>query len=474
MPKTLFYEISNFINDFNLLEIRDYIFYLIAKIQKTYIKDIQFYERPEMVEQIKNLPAEVKKTINVIDKTIEKPFKNLKKYLPLPRLVNIKFDFEDGPITLSDPWLNNDIVDCVKRHFDDLPLKDWKKELERYPNRFDENVQKQQFKNRVAIALHNFFKEQKIFKIASGHNTSNEEVNCISKILQYAGLRFTAEPDVMLVELNYNKNDIRKFEAANVKIVRNWLKRNELKQYPTEFECRPDYDLLYKYFDKKFIDCTLPYKRINTLFEALYFIKRFDISLDFAHTFAHLYDCLVTRRNQIGHQFSPSPWNGNVCPEVKSFQAIINAANTNTFRQNIKEVSFTIDGVDKPQIVTEKLPTFVIKQALAEYFENHKEEFEFDLIETEINDNPVKYSFEIKSKAIFKQPEDRFLPQFCKSFYSLLLEVLPPSEAEYRISEKYHTIIGLFLNKSWIFGHQRTPEYILTQKVAEWLHLFKQ
>jgi len=156
--KKTFDEIEQLINDNSLSEIHDLVYFIIAKIQDVYIREVEFFERPDIAKQMNNAGKEAEKLITVIERV--RPDLGDKLYdKPLPELTTITFDFPDiEPIKIEDKWLNSYIVDAVKKDYNDRAYKNWRKEIKRFARSYDEDIAKQKYRFHVAIALHNFFR----------------------------------------------------------------------------------------------------------------------------------------------------------------------------------------------------------------------------------------------------------------------------------------------------------------------------
>ena len=285
-----FDEILQLIKDNNLTDVQDLIFFIIAKIGDVYIREIEFFERPEMVKQINNAGKEAEKLITVIERVSPDMHERWNKE-PLTELRNITFDFPDiEPIKIEDPWLNSSLIDAIKKDFEDRPLKNWRKEIKKFGAMYDEDIEKQKYRFHVAKALHNFFTHLKTFPVKPGKATSNAEMLCIAKILEYGLIKIGAEGIS---------------DAQKIKNIRNYIKpeRNPLSTYPSHIETKPNLEMLEKYFEKDFLQSTQLEKHIDVFKAAAYITERFDIQ-HLIKEFAHLIDCIQIRKWQIGWQFS--------------------------------------------------------------------------------------------------------------------------------------------------------------------------
>ena len=185
IKKKTFDEIQQLITENSLMQIQDLIFFIIAKIGDTYINEIEFFERPEMSKQIKNAGKETEKLITVIERVRPDIHERWNRD-QLPEISNITFDFPDiAPIKIKDPWLNSSIVEAIKQDFTNRPYKNWRKEVRKFAKMYDEDIEKLKYRFHVAIALHNFFTHLKSFHPKPGKATSDAEMLCIAKILEY-------------------------------------------------------------------------------------------------------------------------------------------------------------------------------------------------------------------------------------------------------------------------------------------------
>ena len=433
----------------------DLIFYLIVKIQNTYLDEIESFERPEMVRQRKNIGNEVDKLISVIERTDpdrqDMDYKDRK-----PELQNISFIFPDIlPVKIEDPWLNHSIIEAVKKEYGNRQNKNWKKDLIKYKNIYNVGIETENFKFRLASALHNFFKDTRLFQIKEGSSSNNKELLCIAKILEYGSIKVTNE-DVT--------------DEDKIKVIRNWIKpkRDKLKTYPTHVETKPNLKMLENYFDKKFLNCVPLVKSMNQIGDAFHITERFEMH-HLINEICHLMDCLKLRQYLIGSQFSIMPTLKERIPHFEIFKALVNDVSDKKNKKKLTELNFKLEGSDTAQKLNDRLPLLLIERAIAEYYENHKEEFNFDIIATEITDSPDFNSWKIDYLNTYKPQQERFLPQFCKNLYKFLLEQAPPSEREYNATKKYTQIIAVFLIQCQIFNQPFVDEDIILEKVKQWL-----
>lgn len=237
LPREIRDNISNFINDFNLLQIKDLIYEIIATAQEKYIEDIAFWERPENQKIIKTAEKESKKAIEVLDRIDDKKWLRgeSKKH---PELVHVSFAFQDGTIKIEHPWLAKEFIEHFQKYYDDLAFKSWRKDLERYPNRFESHAKGLEFKYRLAKSLYNMLTESKQFNLNVGEPYPNRLMLCIARILEFCLIPVGSFDET---------------EDVKIKHIRNWLKRKDIEESIVAAPMVPDKERLLKYFELKFI-----------------------------------------------------------------------------------------------------------------------------------------------------------------------------------------------------------------------------
>lgn len=444
-------KIDELIKEYKLESVSDLIYYLISKTQKRYIDEIEYYERPESIRKFKKAPKEIEKLISIIERASpeRKDYDNMP-----PENANITFSFPKiNSIKIEDAWITTGIIDAVKEYYNKRSYKNWKKDLIKSIPHYESYVEKSKFKFKLAIALHNFFKEQKLFPQKPNTIATPEELLCIANILEYSSIKI-------------GKDELS--DANKIKNIRNYLnpKRNKLESLPAYMDIKIDFDKLSNYFDLKFLKCTSLKKPLALLSEANYITDRFDIQ-HLINEFALIIDCIRQRCFQIGRQFSELK-NSDKNPEFKNFHFLISTCNEENNNNDINEISFKSDG--KKFIIKEKLPLQLIQKALKEYYEKNSEEFDFDILDAAIEECVVHRSHRIVKTDKFKQPAERFLLDICNRFYKFLLHASPPLDSEISPVNRYALIIAVTLNQCYIFNYPNNDEEGLQIKVKKWLN----
>ena len=456
LRKSLFIEIESMINKFSIQKVHDIILYLIAKIQDMYVEDIEYYERPEMVKQMNNIGKEVDKLINVIDRIAPDEF--YKKFDERqPQLKYLSFIFPDiEPIKLQDPLLVREIIEAVKQEFGKGAYRNWKKDLKRYATFRNRNNEIQSFRFDLAISLHNFFQDQNLFPKSDEIIASGDELLCIANILEFGLLKIGKEG---ISDEEKKKN------------IRNYLnpERHKLETYPTYTVIEPEIvEKLDTYFDKDFLRCVPMEKSMEIGVQAFGITERFEMP-HLLKEIIHLIDCIRHREFQIGWQFSTLDQSSRDYPILSDFHTLVSSVTNDKERKKIIEISFNLDGNENSVSLNSRLPLLLIERALAEYYQNHIEEFDCDIVQSKIEDIVEQRAFKVTPLGKYQEQQNRFLPQLCSQFYKFLLNEAPPKDNEYNISEKYSLIIALVLEKSHIFKKLKNDENIIQAKVKQWL-----
>ncbi len=453
--KKTFDEIHQLIKDNNLTHVQDLIFFIIAKIGDVYISEIEFFERPEMVKQINNAGKEAEKLITVIERVRPDIHERWNKE-PLPEIRNITFDFPDiDPIKIEDPWLNSSLVEAIKRDFEDRPYKNWRKEVKKYAAMYNEDIEKQKYRFHVAKALHNLFTHLKTFPVKPGKATADAEMLCIAKILEFGLIKIGAEGIS---------------EPQKIKNIRNYIKpeRNPLLTYPSHIETKPNFEMLEKYFEKDFLKSVQLKKHIDVLKEAIYISERFDIQ-HLRTELVHLIDCIQNRKHQIGWQFSTQGIPTENHPVIGTLFNLISPFRVDTDKVRLTELSFQLEHKPETYHIKDELPLMLIERALTEYYHNHQEEFDIDIFASKIHENPQTGAHRIEELGRYQKQGERFLPTLCTRLYKFLLNEAPPERTVASATDKYSEIIAVILQRCLIFNHIRDEEYVVQEKVKQWL-----
>jgi hypothetical protein len=449
-------EIETFIAENSLEKVHNFIYLLIAEIQQKYIDDIEFWDTSEKRKMINNAQLEANKLIEAIDR-IKPEFDDEK--LNNLKLKHISFVFPDiNPIKIENEWLNDMIVDSVKKEFNRGAYKNWKKELKLWGRRFQDYEEHLNFRYYISQAIHSFFQDQKLFKTKENTKVSNKELLCIAKILEFGLIKIG----------NEGISDSQK-----IKNVRNYLKeeRKELETTPIHLPIEISLEFLLEFFDSDFLlntPLTIP---VDTITLAHGICERFEMQY-LVKEIAHIITCLKLKLLQIDWQFSSSAVS-KTTPNIKAFRELNQIISEKGEKKKLAELSFKIEGSPNHQILTDRLPLHIIERAIAEYYENHKEEFEVDLVKTTALNVPEKASFKIHSSDIFQEPENRFFIRFSYQMYQFIFKVETENKKEKIDTNNFSLIIAIIFQKCWLFGHQMDDEHTIHQKVKQWLKDYK-
>jgi hypothetical protein len=172
-PKETIDEIENTIKEYKLSKFNDFVFYLIATIQKLYIDKIEYYQGKQQQKEIKKFPDEIKKLFRVIEKANEREWhKELKNKKP-SRLEKITFSFDnEKTITITDEVLLLDIISGIVQRegriinpHEKEDVAQWKANTQNLPKTlYSPQQEKNKFKHNIAKALHEFLTKQSKLK----------------------------------------------------------------------------------------------------------------------------------------------------------------------------------------------------------------------------------------------------------------------------------------------------------------------
>lgn len=207
-------------------------------------------------------------------------------------------------------------------------------------------------------------------------------------------------------------------------------------------------------------------KKIDAISIAIYLAKRFDIER-LLPDLAHIAQALKEGYWLIGHQMFGGNQPNPSFEEFTAFQKLVLAIKQGDNR--ISKIKFTLEKDPTEYELLQRLPLYLIEQALRDYIQDNQPEFDTDPVKTNIERTPE--GFKVEKGKEFSLPEERFLVRFANSFYNYLLHEAPPGEFEYLPSNDYYTIIANMLQMTWCFYNKMDPEWFVVAKVKQWHEL---
>lgn len=449
--KKTYHEIMQVINDNGLLQIRDLIFEIIAIAQQNYTDDIAFWELDSSKRLITTAKKESSKVIEVLTKA--NPLNLLDPEHRASRLEGINFLFTDAVIKLEHEWLAGEFIEHFQEHYNNLLFKDWKKDLERYPLRFDENKDKLNYRFRLAISFYNLFTETGLFKIEKKVPTPNNLMTCIAKLMEFCLINVFKDGDS---------------DNEKAKVVRNWIKRSKLRRISAYQDIKADLTRLEKYFSKNFLGLGEDIKRADAISAAIYFGKRFNLEA-IGSDLTHLYQCLEQVNFYIGHQITGEGKRGpSDFPEFEAFKGLLLGIKNG---QKIESISFKMEGIDGEKSINSTLPLQLIYDAIKSYQNNNRVEVDTELYKIHFK-KEQNGSIQIKSENTFSEPADRFVVDFVGGFYNYLQKETKIPEKEYNPQLRFYMIIANFLSYSRFFYVEQVSEDYAVNMVQKWHSLY--
>jgi len=456
LPKQKYEEIMKVVTQYGLTDVWELIFFIIAKAQDFYCEEVRFLESKEQREIIRNIESETTKAIDLIERVVKDPFEVSKKSEVEDKLLRINFIFQNNEtIQIKDPILTHQFVKNFKEHYDDCYYKDWKLQLQITKHHYEKERLREQFRFRFAKALYNFFTQTGLIKL-EGKPYPNNLIECIYKIIEFS-----------LIKVETKQNT----EASKIKRVRNWIKDHTLTPSITFEKIPPDFNKLYKYFDKNFIDCIGEIKKADAIKNGLSLCLQFKTH-SLQNEIIHLAACLGEWQWRVSQQLDQgSIIQENVLPnEYDTFKLFINSTITN---KQFDKITFHLNGEENSYVLTDKLPIHLIQSAVRYHYKNFREDYENDILQSEIKNGKEQGSFSLITTGNFNLPEERFLPKLIDSFFNFLKDEAPVLEKEYKPSDRYYSIIAKALHLTGFFRSQFPEDWELKSKVEYWHSLTK-
>lgn len=452
LPKSKYDEIMGVIEKHGLFQIWELVFFIIAKAQDLYNDEIRFCESKEQRDKVRNIYKEVDKAIDLIER-VDKEEDIFSERSKIPnKLTHINFCFQTSKtIQIKDPNLTNGFVRYFKDHYNNCFYKDWKLQLQLEPAYYEEDRRREQFRFRYAIALYNFLTNTSLIKIGDDPYPNNL-MDCIFRIIEFSLI------------------PIVKFEHPDdlkIRNVRNWIKKHSLKPDTTFEKIEPDLNKLYKYFDKEFIDSVGPVKRADSIKNGYILAMSFKTE-PILNELIHISNCLKDWHMRVSQQLESGPVipeNNPLPAEYEPFKLFVESAAAG---KKIDKLTFTVNGEEKSYTLTDKLPLHFIQSAIKYHYESFREDYETDILQSDIKNGKSLESFSVKTTGNFNLPEERFLPKFVNAFFNFLKDEVPPLEKEYDVSERYYALIAKALHENYYFRDLYPEDGYLKSKVKYW------
>jgi hypothetical protein len=436
-----------------------FFLFLICKIQEAYARDIAFFDTPEERKRIDKYPTELENLRTVLQNTDIGFGREPSERLP-PKLEAVSFKFNtENTVKISDDSLLHSISCAIKEHFDRGNLGDWRKRLNSLPPVWHENQMPNAFRFKICKALHNLLKETRLFDFQD-KATTDQEIRAIGEILRYS-----------LVPFRDRQNDVLDYDADWDKIksqIRSAISRQPL-QYPDTFwpkdRLNIDTERLKRFFDADFIDCgESPYPVFDIRTVAT-ITHRFDLN-PIVGDLVHIFSCLGVRHFQLGHQFSAlisTPIEKN--SDYKSWSTLFKMPTTPTA---IKNVSITLEGGETLNF-QEYLSLSLLQNAILEFRDDHQYEFEFDFYESKVRPIPDSNgAFGLDITGQLHQPQNRFLPRFCRQCFEYLKNA-DPNYNDGITDFRYYEVIGQLLLDANYFSEQQHSDQFVASQVKKWI-----
>jgi hypothetical protein len=345
------------------------------------------------------------------------------------------------------------MLEDFKRALEEMPYRDWRKELERWPDRFEDLIRKGQYKYMLTWSLYNLLTKTRLMEVTQNEQFPNAVMLCIARILEFCLIPIGKEGEL---------------DAVKIRHVRNWLSRKELEPAPTDVQVTPDMKRLQKYFEKDFIEMPNDIKGLEGFRVAVYLAKRFDMDKSFIADLTQIAQALIDVRWLIDHQVlgEGRPLE-TTFDEFHVWSRLLNGVNE---EKKVVSLKYKLEGDDKDYELTSTLPLHQVEEALREYINTHRADIEIEPVPTRLR-KTEEGSIKIERATHFHEPGNRFMVRFVTAFYDYLLAELPNAALSYRPSETFYSIIASMLAGTHYFVGLPGGEDRLMPQVMGWHEL---
>lgn len=212
LPKRIYKEFRNLIEQFGLNEFADILLESICIAQEVLSNEIHYWEKSESQKIKKTARTDFETLIKVIEKIEQYNMPGKIGQSPAPKLTGISFQFEDQTYKIGNDFLLSEIGDILKPIAESWSPENWRNAAKAYAKSFDAYPFKNQFRQDLAYSFYTFLVERKLFQISNDTPTPNNLMLCIAKLLELS-LVPTTEP---------NEPD-----SLKIRTVRNWIRRRK-------------------------------------------------------------------------------------------------------------------------------------------------------------------------------------------------------------------------------------------------------
>jgi hypothetical protein len=470
LTKPLYAKIMNFINENELLHLKDLLIELIAIAQDTYIDDVLHYVDNGFEKTVAKIDDEIEKLGTLFGIVSDENMSHLRNKTHPPELISITAKFDksvskknpEKSITLTDSWIIRDFIKYYMQYFEhDLPYKgNWRKSLEHYGKYiYRDATEKLNFNFRLSASMYNMLTLEKI--ICDG--TSKDRTKILRLIVNFF--------DFALIPFKTKEKNIELTNANKIGHVRNYIKRHlkDLNPSIAYLTMPPEKDRLNKYFDPNFISLGDDDKGTEEINTSLYLIERFRLKETLFPDLCHLINCLKYSSILLSHQLLSETLQLEHHPST-DFTALRKLVETLKVNGKIKDVSFHIEGDKKQYHLSEELSLYLLEQSIKSYMKTNYEDFEIDIIKGKVSkesDGLTPYNFRTNFEKKLNKPQERFFVSFTKSFINF---IDTENGKDIDDPERNYKIIGIIFQNIWFFRNH-LAEDLITEKVKHWHHL---
>lgn len=456
IPPSIYHEILNVINDYQLLHIRDLLLEIIAIAQSIYIRDVAFWDSTEGKKYISSAEKEANEAIRVLEQSgVDLRARARYSGEVAPNLDYINFVFDREIIKIEHDYLKSEFINAIVELFDNMSYKDWRKQLAQLPAQVEEFANEAKFKYFLAKSYYNLFTKGGFFELPEGAKTTNPLMLCIAKLMEFS----------LIPIVSWEETDEMK-----IKHIRNWVKRNDIDPMLRFTEIPADLEKLKHYFDSSFLGMTGSIKRIDAVHAAWFICQRFDIQ-ELLPELIHIASCIKETNTLIGHQMTSNVRVGEPdMPELHAFRLLMNGINQGG---KLSSMKFIIEGEQGEHELTSRLPLYLIESALRSYYNINQIEFDSDTIPTtyeKLGDGKIK----VEKSHRFNLPHERHVVRLVHSLYNYLQDHLGVDDDEMQLKNRYYAIIAVLFKETWVFYSKEVDEAYAIRKIKQWHQLSPQ
>lgn len=456
LPKTKLKEIEDVISGYGFQKHLGFFIHLICRIQNVYLREIEFYSKPDEVKRRKKLPSQVNNLIKVVKGHKEL---SLTKKSEAKRTKLIKFVIGTETITIDDYGLILGIIDATRDHWSYGDKKHWERNLRQVAFDEEQMAKIDHFTEQLSVVLFQFVTQTGLFDLGTA-KFSNKAGLFVWQIINLAG--------IVTYDKDGEPHDIYIHEKTVLSsLIKGYLRRHKVEKKPLYYDINPDLNYLKRFFESEFIESVHLRLEPSEYELAQSICAKYHIS-EITEDIALILKCLGYYNSLLGFQnFQTLKSKDNT--ELQAFLKLQETVETNY--NQLESISLKFIGEKKEHKLTDPSLKIILMDALRVHKQFNPEEFSADVWKTDFKTDALVGSTEFIDAKRLNHPGERFLARFTAAFASYLESKGIVGGKQLDEERNMFYIINSCLTVKQLIPY--SENYVFIQKIKRWISLNK-